>query len=128
MVGRIKNIIKESGLSNGEFADKIGVNRASLSHILSGRNKPSLDFVLKLLGAINSVSSDWLLFGIKSMQLEGLDSKPPEASVASDEDSPVYGNKGKEIKNALETITASANNIPERIVFFFPDGSFKQYS
>ncbi len=127
MVGRIKNIIKESGLSNGEFADRIGVNRASLSHILSGRNKPSLDFVIKLLGAFDYVSSDWLLFGRKADK--DSDTKPVSESVlsvAQDEDTPEYGERLK--KETPGQFTVSTDEVPERIVFFFPDGSFKQYS
>jgi len=125
MVGRIKDIIKESGLSNGEFADRIGVNRASLSHILSGRNKPSLDFVLKLLEAFDAVSSDWLLFGKVSGPEVTESVSEPLSSVARDEDVPDYGNRN--IQKTPGKSSASADDIPERIVFFFPDGSFKQY-
>lgn len=63
LIKRIRKVIDESELSSAAFADKIGVQRSSISHILSGRNKPSLDFVLKILHAFPSVHSDWLLLG-----------------------------------------------------------------
>lgn len=63
LITRIRKVIDESELSSAAFADKIGVQRSSISHILSGRNKPSLDFVLKILHAFPSVHSDWLLLG-----------------------------------------------------------------
>jgi len=46
---RLKEIFDFYELSASSFADKIDVGRASISHILSGRNKPSLDFVMKVV-------------------------------------------------------------------------------
>ena len=60
---RIHELITFYQLSSASFADQIGVQRSSISHILSGRNKPSLDFVLKTLKAFPTLSSDWLLHG-----------------------------------------------------------------
>jgi transcriptional regulator with XRE-family HTH domain len=45
------------------FADKIGVQRSSLSHLLSGRNKPSLDFILKILDVFPDVDLYWMING-----------------------------------------------------------------
>jgi len=59
---RIKLIIDKEQLSPSKFADMIGVQRSSISHILSGRNNPSLDFVQKVLLVFENISSDWLLF------------------------------------------------------------------
>ena len=63
MIGRIKKIILKEGLNAGSFADKIGVQRSSLSHILNGRNNPSLDFVIKTLTHFPHISPEWLLLG-----------------------------------------------------------------
>jgi transcriptional regulator with XRE-family HTH domain len=60
--------MEDHSLSSSQMADKIGVQRSAISHILSGRNKPSLDFILKLLRAFSDVSSDWLLKGEKQVQ------------------------------------------------------------
>ena len=49
MNSRLKIWMESEGLKPSSFADKIGVNRATISHILSGRNKPSIDFLQKLL-------------------------------------------------------------------------------
>ena len=46
---RIKKIIKDNELNSSSFATKIGVQRSSISHIISGRNKPSLDLVIKII-------------------------------------------------------------------------------
>lgn len=60
---RLKKIMDEGGLTPAQMADRIGVQRSAISHILSGRNKPSLDFVLKVLESFPEVSSEWLLRG-----------------------------------------------------------------
>ena len=63
IVKRICQILEEQQLSSSAFADTIGVQRSSISHVLSGRNKPSLEFILKIIRAFPSYSTDWLLFG-----------------------------------------------------------------
>jgi transcriptional regulator with XRE-family HTH domain len=57
-------------LKSSAFADKIGVNRATISHILSGRNKPSIDFLEKLLYVYPEVNANWLITGIGYMQVK----------------------------------------------------------
>ena len=64
---RLKNWMDSEGLKPSGFADNIGVNRATISHILSGRNKPSIDFFKKLLHVYPSLNSNWLITGIGYM-------------------------------------------------------------
>ena len=63
IIERIKRIISDSGLSNSSFADKIGVPRSSISHILSGRNNPSLDLIIKILRNFDDINADFILKG-----------------------------------------------------------------
>ena len=63
IIERIKRIISDSGLSNSSFADKIGVPRSPISHILSGRNNPSLDLIIKILRNFDDINADFLLKG-----------------------------------------------------------------
>ena len=60
---RIQEIMKFNQLSASGFADAMGVGRSSISHILSGRNKPSLDFVMKITEAYPEAELQWLLYG-----------------------------------------------------------------
>ena len=60
---RLQEVIDFYGESASSFAEKIGVQRSSISHILSGRNKPSLDFVLKILSMYPEVELYWLMNG-----------------------------------------------------------------
>ena len=64
---RLKNWMESEGLKPSQLADNIGVNRATISHILSGRNKPSIDFLQKLLSAYPNLNANWLITGIGYM-------------------------------------------------------------
>jgi transcriptional regulator with XRE-family HTH domain len=70
MYSRLKKWIDSEGLRSSEFADNIGVNRATISHVLSGRNKPSIDFLQKLLKAYPDLNSNWLITGIGYMSIK----------------------------------------------------------
>ncbi len=67
MVDRIQLILKVNNLTASRFADEIGVQRSSISHILSGRNMPSLDLIQKVLKRYPEIDPDWLLNGRGSM-------------------------------------------------------------
>lgn len=61
---RIELLMKSYNLSPSQFADKTGIQRASVSHILSGRNKPSLEVMLKIYEAFPGLSMEWLMAGV----------------------------------------------------------------
>lgn len=63
MLKRIALILQTQNLTVSQFADRIGVQRSALSHVLGGRNNPSLDFVTKILRTFPEIRSQWLLFG-----------------------------------------------------------------
>ena len=63
MKERIKKIIKQEGLNVNQFSTIIGVNRSTLSHILSGRNKPSVEVLQKILDHFPLLNANWLLRG-----------------------------------------------------------------
>ena len=71
MKDRIKKIMDNENLTPARFADNLQINRAVVSHILNGRNNPSLDVVMKILSEMDYINSDWLLNGIGSMYREG---------------------------------------------------------
>ncbi len=67
MKERIKTIIQTEGLTPSSFADVIHVSRASVNHILNGRNNPSLEVFSKILATFDNINSDWLLNGKEPM-------------------------------------------------------------
>ena len=64
---RVQKIINYSELSSSEFADEIGVQRSNISHVLSGRNKPSLDFLMKIKDRFPEIQWEWLIEGKGTM-------------------------------------------------------------
>ena len=80
MIERIRNVIKYSQLSPSAFADTIGISRSGLTHLLTGRNQPSLDVARKILAKFPDVSTEWLIMGMGEML------RPEEQSVAVSDD------------------------------------------
>ena len=66
ILNRIKKIISDNNLSNSEFAEKIGIPKSSVSHLLSERNNPSLDVIIKISEIFEDISTDYLIFGYES--------------------------------------------------------------
>lgn len=61
---RLHHIIKKNNLSASSFADKLSIQRSNISHILSGRNKPSLDFIEKFINYFPNEDVIWLITGV----------------------------------------------------------------
>lgn len=76
MKERIIQIMEHEGLTSSKFAEEIGIQRSAMSHIISGRNNPSLDVLLKVLARFTYVDSDWLLFGKGEMMREHVVAEP----------------------------------------------------
>ena len=118
---RLKTVIEYFGESASSFSEKIEVQRSSISHIISGRNKPSLDFILKILKAYPDISLYWLLNG-KGKMLENKISTSTSSSPK-----PIKKTDGDINKYISKPLITSKNNEIDRIVIFFSDGTFKNY-
>ena len=73
MKDRIKRIMEMENLTAAKFAERLDLSRAVVSHILNGRNNPSLDVVTKILSEMEYINPDWLLMGSGSMYKNGVD-------------------------------------------------------
>ena len=109
---RLKKILNYHQLTASLFADKIGVQRSSISHILSGRNKPSLDFILKVTNTFTDVDIYWLLNGKGAFPKE----QGPTNKVFSSNESSI-----------VETSNSKSSKKMNRIVVFYEDGTFEEY-
>jgi transcriptional regulator with XRE-family HTH domain len=67
MIDRIKQVMDYSGLSPAQFATELGINRSNLTHLFTGRNQPSLDFIRKILIRFPQVKTEWLMMGMGPM-------------------------------------------------------------
>ena len=111
MKDRITQFLKSEGISPAEFADKIGVQRSSVSHVLNGRNYPSASFIQKMLSAYKNLNSRWLLLGegtiFESKAIPSGDPQLFQVSTAQDEpkvpqtSEKTAGNQTKELSSQL---------------------------
>lgn len=119
---RLKKIIDFHNVSASNFADKINVPRSSISHILSGRNKPSLEFILKVIGTFEDVDINWLLFGSGNF---------PKTTSLPNQKNQVLKASDLTIENNIQ-LEKKTNSSPtssiEKIVIFYRDGTFKDFS
>ena len=117
IVSRIKNVIDDHDLNAASFAEKIGVQRSGISHILSGRNKPSLEFLSKIQTTFKEVEYDWLLLG-KTQHTE----KPPTTLF----DTPAIKSVEKDPEIKISSRTNSEHTAPiKEIIYVYEDDSFK---
>ncbi|CCG53307.1 Putative transcriptional regulator, XRE family [Flavobacterium indicum GPTSA100-9 = DSM 17447] len=145
-IKRLEKVFDYYGMSASSFADKIQVQRSSISHLLSGRNKPSLDFILKIVEHFSEVDIMWLLKGYGDFPKNN-----NEKDVTTTLSSPEINNiktplqqdlfttehefsKNELFKNTIETKPTMSKieknekeNEIEQIVVFYKDGSFKLY-
>jgi transcriptional regulator with XRE-family HTH domain len=136
---RIKHIIDSENLTYSKFADIIGVQRSGISHILSGRNNPSLEVIQKILEAFNFINTDWLLFGKGEMVKEIIQGKLFQEDKHSDEtiEEPTENINPISVENLkIESPVVQAINSGEdksikkeieRIVIFYKNKSFGEY-
>ncbi len=147
MLNRIALILKHKNLTSAKFADEIGVQRSSISHVLSGRNKPGLEFIQKILKTYPEINSDWILFGKGIMMSDqenvaevtrGRVENDLFTSKLSEEEKKDEVSGIEKIKN-LDSTTSTVPNKQkisskttdkkeiEKIIVFYTDDSFKQY-
>jgi transcriptional regulator with XRE-family HTH domain len=111
---RLQKVIDFYDETASSFAEKIGVQRSSISHILSGRNKPSLDFVMKVLHSYPEVELYWLLNGKGQFPKTNNLSEVPESNFSKE-------------KNTLTPPNEFQDSEIDKIVIFYKNGTFKGY-
>lgn len=141
MKERISEFLKRENKSSALFAEEIGVQPSGISHILSGRNKPSLDFVVKMLETYPYLAVDWLLFGkgemYKPMEIPDLFGNYPDHNVKKG--GKTAPSLEKEVENAmkgpsqddgkqllLQEVVQGKSSV-NRIVLFYDNNSFEEY-
>ena len=148
-IKRLEIMLDYYNLSASSFADKIGVQRSSLSHLLSGRNKPSLDFILKILDVFPDVDLYWILngkgtFPKNSEQFDKTVNNveqvvkhniptPTSAEIIPENlfseikiPNPIPALETKKIENQNSAKESDSTEI-DKIVIFYKNGTFKSY-
>ena len=123
---RLQKILDFYGVTATSFSEKIAFNRSTISHLLSGRNKPSLEFVMKVLQTYPEVDLYWLLYGkgsfpttVNKVNTQIKATNKQNALPGVEAENSVFENM------ALKNQNTSAI---ERIILCYKDGTFKQYN
>lgn len=138
-IKRLEIILEYYSLNASSFADKIGVQRSSMSHLLSGRNKPSLDFILKIIEVFQEVDLYWLLNGKgvfpKDLENEKAHTLISNSLVPNSNDlfSQILEPKEKKLVEENTKLTEEYSDVKnsekiEKIVLFYKNGTFKIYN
>ena len=125
-IARLQRIMDYYDLNASALADSLGVLRSSISHLLSERNKPSLDFVLKIIDKYPEVDLYWLLYGKGSFPKE--EKKPAPTPLPTEIPFPednVLEDSEKERKVTAEIPVKKQKRQIQKIIFFYEDNSFE---
>ena len=141
MKARLNQLLDVEHLSPSKFADHIGVQRSSVSHVLSGRNNPSFDFLSKTLKAFPDLNADWLILGQGAMydrgdRSEGTLFQSEQQEISSGE---LLDSQEKDLFQESKAADAPEmvvpgniqreNKFPKvvRVVLFYDDDTFRSY-
>ncbi len=144
MVNRIFAFIESQQLTPTEFADKIGVSRASISSIKTGRTQPTLSLVEKIKQHFSDVDVNWLIFGegeapskIESNteddllfdKSDNVENDTPAPSVANDYQAVYIASSPNELEQSnITPPTINLNKSIKKVILLYDDGSFEEFS
>ena len=124
---RLEKIMEFYGLTATALAEEMDFNRSTISHLVSGRNKPSLEFVMKVLQRFTEVDLDWLVLGKGVFPSTENSDQNKKASKTSDSKKPMdlFSENLAPPPKIIEQRTDGRKI--DRIVVFYEDGTFKNY-
>lgn len=143
MKDRLESILRHYKINSSKLAEMIDVQRSGISHILSGRNNPSYDFLVRILNTFPDINANWLLTG-KGNMIDNDD----EPSLFNEEDQLTYKSKTPEISEKVELnssekvdlsissnqdgyksnqLEISSKSI-DKVIILYSDGKFKEYT
>lgn len=138
MKEKLDILCSKFNLSASALAKTLGVEASAISHIRSGRNKPSYDFVVKILRAFPNINPDWLLLDGEDMLRSGAPSAPLssktsdafEGSLFSEEQNITISAGSENEKNEISDIFQQpqyGSKRAKRVILIYADGSFDSY-
>jgi len=146
MKERIIQIMNQEGLNHSKFAEEIGIQRAAMSHITSGRNNPSMDVIIKILERFNYINPDWLIFGTGNLKRENhqtnlpkqpdlfanLSHIPSEKNNISENRQEIKGKKAQIPTKKAENETVIFKETPVKktvkIMLFYSDNTYETFN
>jgi transcriptional regulator with XRE-family HTH domain len=135
MKDRIAHIIRAKNLTAAEFAMRLGIQPSNISHLLSGRNNPSLEFVRKLKETFPEYNLDWIVFGKGPMTVSEPFAEPKHLAEAPTEESKPAENEVDIFEGTLFATEKTSSSVApmsiplpnevKRIIVVYADNSFE---
>ena len=140
MKERIIKIMECERMGQAQFASAIGIQRAAMSHIISGRNNPSLDVMTKILHRYPQINPDWLLLGKGEMlrdntpaaePADNIAKNPPQIQVVAEghQELPVQESR-QELENSAKAWAVSvekSSKTVSKIMVFYSDNTYDTF-
>lgn len=136
MNNRLKQFLAAENITQAQFADNINVVRASVSHVLSGRNNPSYEFIRSIMEKYPELNIEWLIFGSGKMYKSSLPQVEPQTSAINPPQDvlfPDYDTPAPEYEiPVLPDPVVTMPEIPvtqrkvSKIIVLFDDGTFQE--
>jgi transcriptional regulator with XRE-family HTH domain len=129
---RLETLMRHEGLSLSQFANEINIQGSTLSHIMNGRNNPSLDVVKRILDRFPSINPDWLIFGREPMRRQISKSQEiPSLFDMEEISNPEQTQQQQvptEIKETSQQPINVQNNCKEitKVVIFYSDNTYEE--
>jgi transcriptional regulator with XRE-family HTH domain len=121
MKDRLQKLIDALKLTPSRFADEVGLQRATISHILNGRNNPGLDAIQRILNRFPEINATWLITGKGNMYQQQSEIATREPSLFSEketfESNRTVWDKNEQEKGAISSLMPSQSEKYGRFVF-----------
>ena len=139
MKSKLEYLLRSENLTATTLARKLEIQRSGISHILSGRNKPSFDLVVKILRAFPHLNPDWLMLDSDKIYRDdvALSVKSSELSAPSVEALPpakenieisASENLGKNENHSIFSVAQNSEKRMQRVIVLYSDGSFESFT
>ncbi len=123
---RLQKVMDDNQLSATAFAEKLDVGRATISHLMSGRNKPSLDFIMKVVSVFKTIELHWLIYGKNHSDKQAIFNAENEIKFYESDTLKTAQNTSKKDVSNLTKMSSSSTPI-KRIILCLEDGTFESY-
>ena len=125
---RLAHILRAKNLTASQFADLMEIQPSNVSHLLNGRNKPSLDFLTKLKEVFPEYSFDWIILGKKPITINEPNPALPdghEVRFEEDDDKRVMEFDDIDENYHEQTIEMDENKDIDKIIIVYSDKTFE---
>ena len=123
---RVLQVMQSEGMNAKQFCQEVGISQGTLSNIMGGRNKPSLDVMQAILRRFRAVSCDWLIMGVGSMYVTGAREVGVLPLFDNDKQEETASVVNETVEEKKPMMAIAASRTVSKIMVFYSDGTFEE--